>query len=76
MDCSLQLRYPSARQLKRRIVMHVGPTNSGKTYSALQSFLKAHSGIYCGPLRLLAHEVFEKVWPPIFRVPFSSPLCA
>lgn len=41
--------------------MHVGPTNSGKTYTALQSFLKAKSGIYCGPLRLLAHEVYEKV---------------
>lgn len=52
--------YPQARKMKRKIVMHVGPTNSGKTYSSLQAFAKAKSGYYAGPLRLLAREVYEK----------------
>ena len=29
--------YPMARALERRIIYHSGPTNSGKTYSALQA---------------------------------------
>jgi hypothetical protein len=36
-----------------------GPTNSGKTYNALQSLAAAERGIYCAPLRLLAMEVYE-----------------
>ena len=53
-------RYPEARAINRRIVFHMGPTNSGKTYHALQRFVGARSGVYCGPLKLLAAEVFEK----------------
>ncbi|KAL7753894.1 RNA helicase [Sorochytrium milnesiophthora] len=52
--------HPLARSMRRRIVMHVGPTNSGKTYTALQKFYNADQAIYCGPLRLLAHEIFER----------------
>lgn len=52
--------YPDARKLERKIIYHAGPTNSGKTYHALQKFLTAKSGIYCGPLKLLAAEVFKK----------------
>ncbi|KAI0990196.1 hypothetical protein GJ496_011982, partial [Pomphorhynchus laevis] len=51
-------RYPLARNLVRKITYHAGPTNSGKTYKALNGFLKSMSGIYCGPLKLLASEVF------------------
>ena len=29
--------YPVARSLHRRIIYHAGPTNSGKTYQALQA---------------------------------------
>ena len=54
------LRYPIARSKKRKIIFHVGPTNSGKTYQALQRFISAKSGVYCGPLKLLATEVFNK----------------
>ncbi len=36
-----------------------GPTNSGKTYTALQALRAAKRGVYCGPLRLLAMEVYE-----------------
>lgn len=52
--------YPEARSNLRKIIFHAGPTNSGKTYRAMQRFLKAGSGIYCGPLKLLAMEVFQK----------------
>jgi ATP-dependent RNA helicase SUPV3L1/SUV3 len=52
--------YPVARSMNRKIVFHAGPTNSGKTYHAMERFLEAKSGIYCGPLKLLATEVFHK----------------
>lgn len=52
--------YPEARSLSRKIVYHAGPTNSGKTYHALKRFLDSKSGVYCGPLKLLAVEVFHK----------------
>lgn len=53
-------RYQDARAIQRKIVFHAGPTNSGKTYHAIQRYLAAKSGIYCGPLKLLAHEIFQK----------------
>ncbi|KAF9591037.1 hypothetical protein IFM89_001247 [Coptis chinensis] len=53
--------FPFARAMKRKIVYHCGPTNSGKTHNALQRFMEAKKGIYCGPLRLLAMEIFDKV---------------
>ena len=54
--------YPKARLMKpRKVVVHIGPTNSGKTFTALKSLEDANSGIYLGPLRLLAWEVFEKL---------------
>ncbi|CRL07148.1 CLUMA_CG020141, isoform A [Clunio marinus] len=52
--------YPSARVIKRKIIFHSGPTNSGKTYHALGRFLNSKSGIYCGPLKLLAQEIYHK----------------
>ncbi|KAJ3189610.1 ATP-dependent RNA helicase supv3l1, mitochondrial, partial [Irineochytrium annulatum] len=53
--------FPEARLRKRRIICHVGPTNSGKTHAALKRFEAARSAIYAGPLRLLAHEVYERM---------------
>lgn len=52
--------YPEARAIERKVIFHAGPTNSGKTYHAIQRYLAAKSGVYCGPLKLLAHEIFEK----------------
>ncbi|GAA5972688.1 hypothetical protein JCM11641_002974 [Rhodosporidiobolus odoratus] len=52
--------YPSARQQRRKLILHVGPTNSGKTHSALVALARARTGAYAGPLRLLAHEVFSR----------------
>ncbi|CAH2353056.1 ATP-dependent RNA helicase Suv3p, mitochondrial [[Candida] railenensis] len=51
--------YPEARKMKRKLIFHVGPTNSGKTYNALKLLENAKSGYYAGPLRLLAREVYE-----------------
>ncbi|RPB00989.1 hypothetical protein L873DRAFT_1678304 [Choiromyces venosus 120613-1] len=53
--------YPMARQFKRTWHLHVGPTNSGKTYNALKRLEESADGIYAGPLRLLAHEIFERM---------------
>ena len=39
----------------------MGPTNSGKTYEAINALKTASKGIYCAPLRLLAWEVAEKL---------------
>jgi len=51
--------YPLARMTKRKFIYHVGPTNSGKTYNAIQAFKRAETGVYCAPLRLLAMEVYD-----------------
>ena len=53
--------YPTTRQMQRTIHLHVGPTNSGKTYHALKRLEEAGSGLYAGPLRLLAHEVYTRL---------------
>ena len=45
----------------RKFIMHVGPTNSGKTHNALRALAAAERGIYAGPLRLLAHEIFDRL---------------
>jgi len=45
----------------RRFIYHMGPTNSGKTRSAIEALEKAKNGVYCAPLRLLAWETAEKL---------------
>ncbi|KAJ1558382.1 hypothetical protein HK096_001559 [Nowakowskiella sp. JEL0078] len=55
------LLYPETRAMPRNIFIHVGPTNSGKTHAALVQLEKANSGIYLGPLRLLAHEIYDRM---------------
>lgn len=51
--------FRTARALKRRITLVTGPTNSGKSYTALNALANAKSGIALAPLRLLAHEFRE-----------------
>lgn len=53
--------FPLARSLKRKIIFHMGPTNSGKTHSALQHLSRATTGSYLAPLRLLALEGYENL---------------
>ena len=56
-----ETEFQQTRQMKRHFVLHIGPTNCGKTYQALERLRKAESGVYLGPLRLLALEVYEKI---------------
>lgn len=53
--------FPEARSRVRKFVLHVGPTNSGKTHDAIEALEAAESGTYLAPLRLLALEVGETV---------------
>ena len=53
--------YPYARLSRRKVVFHGGPTNSGKTYKALEKLRHASKGLYLAPLRLLAAEVYERL---------------
>ena len=43
-----------------KIVALLGPTNTGKTYIAIEKMLDCESGIFKLPLRLLAREVYDK----------------
>ncbi|MCH8240758.1 MAG: helicase, partial [Proteobacteria bacterium] len=45
----------------RGVTAVLGPTNTGKTYLAIERMLGHESGIIGLPLRLLAREVFDKV---------------
>jgi len=45
--------------INTKYILHIGETNSGKTYNALQD-LKINGGVYLAPLRLLAWEIFDK----------------
>lgn len=54
-------QYSQARKNKRTIYYHAGPTNSGKTYGAMQDLIKAENGCYLAPLRLLAWEKYEEL---------------
>lgn len=67
-SCDLRaphLWYPMARLMKRRIIYHGGPTNSGKTFNAIQRLKMADKdlggGVFLGPLRLLALEIYQKL---------------
>lgn len=51
--------HSNARSLNRKIIYHMGPTNSGKTYHAIEKLSSSASGLYLAPLRLLAAELFD-----------------
>lgn len=53
--------FPLARSMKRKLTLHIGPTNSGKTYTAMQKLKNADTGYYLAPLRLLALEGYENL---------------
>lgn len=56
-----ETEFPEAMDMQRRFILHIGPTNCGKTYEALMRLKTAQHGVYLGPLRLLALEVYEKM---------------
>ena len=53
--------YKLARAIKRKIIIHLGDTNTGKTYNAIERLKSAKKGIYLSPLRILALENYEKL---------------
>lgn len=53
--------FPVARSLRRKVVAWLGPTNSGKTHQAILALNEANSGMYLGPLRLLALEQRDRL---------------
>ncbi|HYE49260.1 MAG TPA: helicase-related protein [Azospirillaceae bacterium] len=53
--------FPLARAMGRRLVLVIGPTNSGKTHRAMQALKAAETGLYLAPLRLLALEVMDRL---------------
>ncbi len=54
-------KFRIAGKLNRNFILHIGPTNSGKTFTALEALKGAECGVYLGPLRLMAMEVFDKL---------------
>ncbi len=46
---------------KNKITAVLGPTNTGKTYLAIETMLSFESGMIGFPLRLLAREVYDKI---------------
>ena len=53
--------FPMAREMRRKLILHIGPTNSGKTYDAMKKLEYADTGYYLAPLRLLALEGYENL---------------
>ncbi len=53
--------YPHARAMRRHFVLHIGGTNTGKTYAGFQRLIRAETGVYLAPLRLLALEGQERL---------------
>jgi ATP-dependent RNA helicase SUPV3L1/SUV3 len=50
-----------AHRLPRRFIALLGPTNSGKTHQAMEALIKARTGVYLAPLRLLALENYQRL---------------
>ena len=46
---------------RNKINAVLGPTNTGKTFLAIETLLSFDSGMIGFPLRLLAREVYDKV---------------
>ena len=46
---------------KNKITAVLGPTNTGKTFLAIETMLSFQSGMIGFPLRLLAREIYDKI---------------
>ncbi len=57
----VEIRLPARRGQPETVVAHLGPTNSGKTYDALEFLAEQGRGIYAGPLRMLAQEAHRRL---------------
>ena len=54
-----RLLYLDAMRMERRVFLHVGGTNAGKSFEAIRALAQAKNGVYLAPLRLLAYEVYD-----------------
>jgi len=57
----VSLELPRRRIEPDSVVAHLGPTNSGKTYAALEELAARKRGVYAGPLRMLAQEAHRRL---------------
>ncbi|WP_040210458.1 helicase-related protein [Clostridium polynesiense] len=53
--------YLQTRNIPRKVYLHLGETNTGKTYNAMEALKKSSKGVYLSPLRILALENYEKL---------------
>ena len=53
--------YDGTRKMKRCFILHLGETNTGKTYRAIERLKQSGNGVYLAPLRILALENFERL---------------
>lgn len=56
-----EMEYREALEMERNFILHIGGTNSGKTYQSIQRLMQAKRGVYAGPLRLLALEIYDRL---------------
>jgi len=52
---------PTRRTQPETVVAHLGPTNSGKTHSALEFLAESGRGVFAAPLRMLAQEAHRRL---------------
>src|SRR6185436_645897 len=57
----IDITLPARRVQPESVVAHLGPTNSGKTYHALEVLKERGRGVYAGPLRMLAQEAHRRL---------------
>jgi len=58
---AIEIVLPTRRVQPESVVAHLGPTNSGKTYEALEFLKQRGRGVYAGPLRMLAQEAHRRL---------------
>ena len=56
-----KFKVPFIEMSKNKITAVLGPTNTGKTFLAIETMLSFDSGMLGFPLRLLAREVYDKI---------------
>jgi len=47
--------------LSKKVHLFLGPTNSGKTHDAVAALCHTKRGAFASPLRMLAHEIYDKL---------------
>lgn len=57
----IEVQVPVRKREPATVVAHLGPTNSGKTFEALEFLAKEKRGVFAAPLRMLAQEAYVKL---------------